>query len=197
LSCYWAKFEMRNNHLFRFDTRVYLKSIVEPSNEDLCVGAVVGKNPGSAFPYGNKSSIQEVDLNKDQLLPNIKSIFGKAYRRANKPIPDNSYVQVLNLIYVCDINPAEAIKKLEIHPNVIICDTERNTFPFIWYVWGGDNRRLNFYKPRIHKIKSDRQFYFNTNTHKVINAPPRINDAARHTQGLQHDLIVPFISTIL
>ena len=43
---YWAKFENIENNIHRFDTRVYLKQIQKPSNNDICLGAIVGKNPG-------------------------------------------------------------------------------------------------------------------------------------------------------
>ncbi|MCZ2845234.1 MAG: hypothetical protein O2U61_01850 [Candidatus Bathyarchaeota archaeon] len=198
MSVYWAKFELKNNHLYRFDTRIYLKPILYPSDKDICTGAVVGKNPGSAKPYdNNSSSIQKIQLENDQLLPNIKSILVKAYQRAKKPIPRNSYVQILNLFYICDRNLDQALKKIDSHPNPIICGTEEKNFPFLWYVWGGDNKKLNFYKSRILNIKSDKYFYLDTNTKKVITVAPRLSDSARHTQGMQHDLIIPFISTIL
>jgi hypothetical protein len=198
MSLYWAKYELRNNHLCRFDTRIYLKSILNPSDQDICLGAVVGKNPGSAKPYDNNSSyIQKIQLENDQLLPNVKSILVKAYQRAKKPIPSNSYVQILNLFYICDRNLDQAIKNIDAHPNLPICRTEGRNFPFIWYVWGGDNTKLNFYKSRILNIKSDKHFYLDTNTKKVITVAPRLSDSARHTQGLQHDLIVPYISTII
>lgn len=198
LSYYWGKFELRNKDLFRLDTRIYLKPILKPSSNDLCIGAVVGKNPGSAKPSDhNSTSLQKIELDKDKLLSNIRSILIKAYQMAKEPIPENSYVQMLNLLYVCDIKPEQAIKKVEKHNHLIICDTEEHTFPFLWYVWGSSNKKLNFYKPRIFNIKSDMHFYLNTNTNEVINTPPQIDDAARHTQGLKHDLIVPFISKIL
>jgi hypothetical protein len=198
LSFYWAKFERRNNHLFRFDTRIYLKSIVEPSIGDLCIGAVVGKNPGSAIPNDyNLLSMQEINLNDDKLLPNIRSIFIKAYNNAKEPIPKNSYVQMLNLIYVCDNDLGQAIKKIEEHPHPIICDKEEQVYPFLWYVWGGGNMNLNPYKSRFRTIKSASHFYVNTYTYEVINVPPGLHDPARHPQGLRHDSIVPFISSIL
>ncbi|PGZ92214.1 hypothetical protein [Bacillus sp. AFS029533] len=198
MSLYWAKFEVKNNHLCRFNTRVYLKPILYPSDKDICIGAVVGKNPGSAKPYDNNSPyFQKIQLENDKLMINVKSIFVKAFEKAKKPIPSNSYVQILNLFYICERNLKQAIKKIDVHTNMSICGTEEKYFPFIWYVWGSENKKLNFYKSRIYNIKSDEQFYLDTNTKKVITAAPRLSDSARHTQGMKHDLIVPFISTIL
>ena len=80
LGYYWGKFELRNKDLFRLDTRIYMKPILRPSNNDLCIGAVVGKNPGSANPYDyNSSSLQKIELDNDKLFSNIRSILLKAF----------------------------------------------------------------------------------------------------------------------
>jgi hypothetical protein len=198
MSEYWAKFEWINNDLHRFDTRIYLNPISYPSENDICLGAVVGKNPGSAKPFDNNcSSFQKIKLGNDQLLPNIKSIINRAYQTAEKPIPKNTYVQILNLFYICEKDLNQAIRKIKADPDPIFCGREQKKFPFLWYVWGGENQELNFYKLRILDINSDQHFYLNTNTNKVIKAAPRLIASARHTQGMRHDLIVPFISKIL
>lgn len=49
MSNYWAKFKKVDDDTFRFDTRIYLIKISEPSDDYICIGAVVGKNPGSAI----------------------------------------------------------------------------------------------------------------------------------------------------
>ncbi|WP_176224002.1 hypothetical protein [Thalassobacillus devorans] len=176
-----------------------MNSIARPSNKDKCIGAVVGKNPGSAKPCDkNSSSIQEIKLDRDQLLRNIKSILIKSHQRINKPIPESSYVQMLNLFYICDKDLNQAIKKIEVHhSSQSICGTEAKDFPFLWYVWGGDNKKLNFYKSRIFNIKADRHFYLDTKTNKVVDGAPQLSDCARHTQGMKHDFIVPYISSVL
>ncbi|WP_416150240.1 hypothetical protein ACM26V_04430 [Salipaludibacillus sp. HK11] len=53
LSLYWAKFELKNNILYRFDTRIYMNPTSKPFDKDISIGAVVGKNLGSAKPYDN------------------------------------------------------------------------------------------------------------------------------------------------
>ena len=198
LSCYWARFEKKEVGIFRFDTRVYLNSVEIPSANDQCIGAVVGKNPGSAVPacYDN-NDLQEIVLDSDQLLPNIRSILIKAFKYSEKKSHKNSYMQVLNLFYVCDNNLIQAIRKIETCQNRIICDAEDKYFPFIWYVWGGDNKDLNIYKERFAKINSNSHFYLNTKTKEVIEYAPGFRDSARHTQGLKHDLIVPHISKVI
>ena len=97
---YWAKFENIENNIHRFDTRVYLKQIQKPSNNDICLGAIVGKNPGSARgTISNK--LVNIHKNGDKLLGTVRNIFLEAYKKCGKEIPENSYIQVLNLfIYV-------------------------------------------------------------------------------------------------
>ena len=153
MSYYWAKFDTRDNDIFRFDTRVYLKLMKTPSDNDQCIGAIVGKNPGSAKPSSHiKDVLQKVNLDGDKLLPNVRSIFLKAYQHSNKLIDDNVYIQVLNLIYLCDNNLNRATKKIINYSNQIICNTEKNDFPFMWFVWRPDNKKLNMYKQRFYHL---------------------------------------------
>ena len=80
MNSYWAKFEKINGRLYRFDTRIYLSEIESPSSSDVCVGAVVGKNPGSANPSISSKLIQPIDLNKDRLLPTVRNMVSKALK---------------------------------------------------------------------------------------------------------------------
>lgn len=43
MSFFWARFQQIQDHDFRFDTRVYLTDVNKISEDDICVGAVVGK----------------------------------------------------------------------------------------------------------------------------------------------------------
>ena len=54
------------------DTRVYLKQIQKPSNNDICLGAIVGKNPGSARGAISNELVQ-IDLQGDKLLPTVST----------------------------------------------------------------------------------------------------------------------------
>ena len=92
---------------------VHLKQIQKPSNNDICLGAIVGKNPGSARGAISNELVQ-IDLQRDQLLRTVKNIFEKAYFKSGKKIPDNSYIQVLNLFYLCDADLNNAIKNMKI-----------------------------------------------------------------------------------
>ena len=74
-------------------------------------------------------------MQRDQLLRTVKNIFEKAYFKSGKKIPDNSYIQVLNLFYLCDADLNNAIKKYE-NSTSKIDESENKNFSFIWYVWG-------------------------------------------------------------
>ena len=195
---YWARFEEVDSNMFRLDTRIYLKSVDKPSDKDICIGALAGKNPGSAIPkIKNNADIQPIDLHGDKLLPTVRSIFLKAYKHANKTVKANSYIQMLNIMYICDKDLSSAINKFSACKTKLICDTEKKSFDFLWYVWGNSDDNLNEFKKRFSNINVEKHFYFNTKENKIIDHSPTSNDPARHTQGLSHDLVVPFISQIL
>lgn len=63
MSYYWAIFQKVRSNVFRYDTRIYLESLDEPNDDDICIGAVVGKNPGSAKANNiNSTSLQQIRL---------------------------------------------------------------------------------------------------------------------------------------
>lgn len=195
---YWAKFVKIDSNMFRLDTRIYLEGVNKPLDNDKCIGAVVGKNPGSAIPNGKiTDDIQPIDLDGDNLLPTVRSIFLKAYENTNKTVEANSYIQMLNLMYICDKDLSSAIKKNLNYEEPVVCEAEKKSVPFLWYVWGNSNKNLNEFKKRFGNIKADKHFYFNTKEKKMVDHSPASTDPARHTQGLPHDSVVPFISKIL
>ena len=76
---YWATFREMNNKYYRFDTRVYFDSVDEIKDNDICIGAVVGKNPGSAMPLDLTLGIPtKINLSGDKLLPTLRNMFKKA-----------------------------------------------------------------------------------------------------------------------
>lgn len=193
---YWAKFREVEGQLFRLDTRIYLNNINEPSNRDICIGAIVGKNPGSARPISNLKTFNytEINLSGDKLLPNVLSIIKKS---ANKKIWKNEYIQVLNLFYLCNQDLNEAISAYKNVDNPIICESETNFFPWVWFVWGDSNFSLNDFKLRFTKIKSKKCFFYDKTAQKIAERIPSTNDFARHTQGFSHNLITPYFETVL
>ncbi len=192
---YWATFENIENNIHRFDTRVYLKQIQKPSNNDICLGAIVGKNPGSARgTISNK--LVNIHKNGDKLLGTVRNIFLEAYKKCGKEIPENSYIQVLNLFYLCDADLNNAIKKYE-NSTSKIDESENKNFPFIWYVWGGENKQLSNMKDRFNKINSKKHFYFDSRNDCIKENIPSNIDLARHTQGMNQEKVIDYISKIL
>lgn len=197
MSLFWAKFEKYGNDIFRLDTRIYLDDIKEPNIMDKCIGAVVGKNPGSAKRSNNSASLQAIDLNGDKLLPTVKNIIQKAYQEANINPPKNAYIQVLNLFYLCNKNLDEAIVSMKNSQGPKTCKSEEKIFPWIWYVWGGQANTLDSYKKRFFRMQEGSHFFYDKNNGKIQNNVPNIEDFAKHTQGLSHDCMVPYIATLL
>ena len=192
---YWAKFENIGNNIHRFDTRVYLIEINKPSDNDKCLGAIVGKNPGSARGAISNELIQ-IDLQGDKLLPTVRNIFENAYKKCAKEIPENSYIQVLNLFYLCDADLNNAIKKYE-NSTSKIDECENKNFPFICYVWGGENKKLSNMKDRFNKINSKKHFYLDPRNDCIKENIPSNIDLAKHTQFMKQEKVIDYISKIL
>jgi len=62
---FWAEFVEIGKDIFRFDTRVYLNRIRSIESRDPCIGAVVGKNPGSAKSVAVGKGIQPIKLKQN------------------------------------------------------------------------------------------------------------------------------------
>jgi len=197
---YWAQFERKEEAMFRFDTRIYLQPIAKPSTKDVCIGAFIGKNPGSAQPTNPKVSIlQRIQLGNDKMLPTIRNIMIKAYNKAEKEIIPNSYIQVLNLFYLCDPLLNQARRRMqEFPPNHPIDCSENNDFPFVFYSWGGPNDGINCYKNRfIKNIRTNNHIWYDKNAEKTKTTKPSETDFVKHIQGLPHCKILPQIATII
>jgi len=195
----WARFENHNGDIFRINTRVYLQPIEKPScKEDKCIGAFIGKNPGSAQQTSpNVSELQPIKLGKDKFLPTVRNIMIKAYRVAEKEIIPHSYIQILNLFYLCDpILDQAMIKIRRFLPNPPIDCSENNEFPFVFYSWGGENEELNEYKNRlINNIRANNHIWFDKNETKLIK--PNQNNFVKHIQGLPYGNILKQIADVI
>lgn len=194
---FWAEFKQIENDVFRFNTRIYLNYINEIECSDLCIGAVVGKNPGSAKSSDINNGIQPIILDGDKLLPTVRNIVIKSYDMSGVSIPQRGYIQVLNIFYICERNIGCATTKLvnnKICPNDM---AENISFPWVWYVWGGKSKYLNPYKYRFSKLKARNHFYYDKDMSTVITQPATESSFAKHTQGLRHDDIVPHITHLI
>ncbi len=198
-SMYWAKFNKINETLFRFDTRIYLNNSI-PSDDDVCIGAVVGKNPGSAKPENpDDDSLQPIKLSGDILLPSVHNAMKNAYLSIGKSIPGSGYVQVLNLFYLCENNLEFAIDAIEKISPPPICPSEKKIFPWIWYAWGND-LKLRRFKTRFHLIKTSRSFYYNGSNKTIKEGLPDVDVPAKHFQGLpiyKDKNVVPYLASLI
>lgn len=190
---YWATFREMNNKYYRFDTRVYFDSVDEIKDNDICIGAVVGKNPGSAMPLDLALGIPtKINLSGDKLLPTLRNMF----KKADPNLGGRQYVQVLNLFYLCNPDLGEAINDYRKERNglqQIVCNKEQLRFNWLWFLWGGSNIHLNEMKERFRKVDAQKFFYLNNNDKQVHENFPEYDICAKHTQGMQHDLMVPFL----
>jgi hypothetical protein len=180
--CFVARFELIDEHLFRFDTRIYLGSY---NSEDVseCVGAIIGKNPGSAKP-NNLGTLEALNLDGDKMLPFVKNRFCAAYKNIGKPPPSNGFVRVWNLFYLCnaDLKGAKsALSPFEILPS---CSTETEKPPLVWFGWGGNDQFLNPFKTRFINTGHNQPFFYNYKTKQIQQTVPSVLDTAKHTQGM-------------
>jgi hypothetical protein len=195
--CFWAEFEKSGKDVFRFDTRIYINPVSKIGDSYCCIGAVIGKNPGSAKSAAAGSGIQPIILDGDKLLPTVRSIVLKSYREAGIQPPQNGYIQVLNLFYLCSPDLGQALSALKKNHNAANCPAENLSFPWVWYVWGKASETLNPYKTRFSKLKSDNHFYYDKEKSEVIAEPASVSAFAKHTQGLKHAYIVPYLAGII
>jgi len=199
MSNYWAKFEDINGDTYRFDTRIYLNGKDHPNESDICLGAIVAKNPGSAIGPVKHQNLQIIKLNGDKLLPTVRNIFIKSCQGADINIPENSYIQVLNLFYLCEKDLNIAVSKVKESNSYKSCSTEKKVFPFVWFLWGGDDKVLNMFKTRFDSIKTECPFYYDKLTKEIVSKNPakEVNSFPKHTQGLRHGLITPYLTGML
>ena len=123
MNLYWAKFQSVGGETFRLDTRIYLNEINEPQENDICVGAIVGKNPGSAKATINSETLQPINLNRDNLLPTVRNIVLKSYNNSLQNLPEDGYIQILNLFYLCNPDLKKAISAIQNYEKPKMCAT--------------------------------------------------------------------------
>jgi hypothetical protein len=199
MAFYWAEFCQKNGQNFRFDTRIYLQDVDEleggtPCDSDKCVGAVVGKNPGSAKPdpnYLKVTKLKPIDLNGDKFLPTVRNRIFDAYKQKSKQPPPRSYVQVLNLFYLCNPTLQTGIQTLQGLPIPYPkCPKENQSYEWIWYAWGGFHNTLNQLKGQFLGT-TQRPIYVEGKTLTAISKVPHPTvDFARHPQGVRSKKII-------
>ena len=182
---YFARFEQIEGDLYRFDTRIYLAD-GEPSTESVCVGAVVGINPGSARPRV-LSALHELELGKDKLLPFVKNRFETAYKKRKRlgaDIPNSAFVQILNLFYLCNEDLGQALSRLRGPEEQPVCPAEKNIFPLTWYAWGAENELLAPLKQRFLGRQDQASFYLKRDRKSFGDGIPGPMEFAKHPRGM-------------
>ena len=205
MAFYWAEFQPKHGQNFRFDTRIYLQGIDEfedvPYDSDTCVGAIVGKNPGSAKSnpnYPKTTRFEPINLNGDKFLPTVRNRVLNAYTANSKQLPPRSYVQVLNLFYLCNPTLQAAIQALQGLPAPYPkCPKENQSFGWIWYAWGGFHNTLNQLKGQF-LGKTQKPIYVEGKTLTATSKIPHPTvDFARHPQGVRSDKIISALVRVI
>jgi len=75
--------------LFPYDTRIYFFEIKNTSDDDCCIGAIVGENLGSSKPKKNEdNSLVKIELDGGKLLSTVRNIILKV----SAPKAKNIYI---------------------------------------------------------------------------------------------------------
>lgn len=197
MSCY-ARFEMLHGRRFRFDTRIYLgepQSIDEPG---LCVAAFVGKNPGSATIAG-PNLLGPGGVRLDNTLRMIGNRFAEAYAVAKLPIPNNAFVRIWNLFYLCEPDYAKARRWFgRVGSDGMECETEKAEHPkIVWFGWGGADQKTSIRKARFRQQSYAHAFFFDRDAGKICFGVPGDFEEAAHPQGLHTEPIIDCLAKLL
>lgn len=121
----------------RHDTKLWF-SHPSDSSTGICIGAVVGLNPGSSRP----STMDDGTVEVDPTMKRILLAFSDAYAELGLAIPKNGYIRMWNLCYLQEANSnsflsmLENSKTLEIYTSAPMLDpTEHEQVPFLWFAW--------------------------------------------------------------
>ena len=193
---YFARFEKTAGHIFRFDTRIYLGTNYSINEEGVCIGAIIGKNPGSATSAQN-GCLSPIDLSGDKMLPSVRNRFVDAYRKAGVTPPRNAFVRVWNLFYLCNKDLNAAISQLSSLPDPPLCNSEQqDSPPLVWYAWGGSNPALDQFKSRFSHHNSH-CFYYDKNSNNIVSGIPTGGAFPKHPQGMPSKPVVNYLSDII
>lgn len=135
MSSYYAtaSFQEKGGFMFRYDTKLWFDKPAR-KEEGVCVGAVLGLNPGSSAP-AEEPGVATVD----QTMGCILRAFETAASSLGKTLPKNAFVRMWNLMYLCDSNQGSAIEVWLRHPEFAAGDyldpTESQAAPFVWFAW--------------------------------------------------------------
>ena len=194
--CYFAKFTIHEGYQFRLDTRIYMRHSDEPSEDDRCVAAIVGKNPGSASPT-EFDCLTRLSLDGDKLLPNVRNRFLAAYRRAGVRTPPGGFIRVWNLIYLCNPKLKDAIASFNSVHHPLFCNTENTIPPIVWFAWGPPNSQLREFTTRFLDKTFAHPFYYDMETGTIVSRLPTPTSRVKHTQGLPAEAVEKHLARII
>jgi hypothetical protein len=192
---YFAHFRMHAGHPFRLDTRVYLRD-EEPGVEDVCVAAIIGRNPGSATGT-TFDRLAAISLGKDKLLPTVRNRFQQAYERAGVAIPHGAYVRVWNLFYLCNKTLSAAVKAHAGIRQPLACVTEAEWPPIVWFAWGPPATWHKQLPDRFLGREIEHPFYYDMDAERIVAAVPGPTTRVKHTQGLPGNPVEMHLASIL
>jgi hypothetical protein len=194
---YYAYFIEACDMRFRLDTRIYLEDGSRREEDGVCVAAVVGKNPGSAYP-AQMNKWAPLIPGRDKLLPYVRNRFLEGYRLAGKTIPPGAFVRVGNLFYLCNADLDSALESIsQVGSQAPICSSEKSLYKIVWFAWGGRDLRLNPFKARFQKMKVKFPFFFDKDSGSIVERIPSEIDFAKHTQGLRAKPVEEYLASIL
>ena len=128
-----ANFKEMEGKLFRFDTKLWFDRPPR-GGEGVCVGAVMGLNPGSSQPAKEKGFVTV-----DPTMGNILAAFERAAENLGRSLPVGAFVRMWNLLYVCDSEEGSAISLWMENPHwtsaSYLDKTEKEKAPFLWLAW--------------------------------------------------------------
>lgn len=192
---YFACFRKYAGCQFRLDTRIYLRD-VDPGADDVCVAAIIGKNPGSA--NGRRfDRLAAISLDGDKLLPFVRRRFQNAYDRAGMDIPNGAYVRVWNLFYLCDKNLKAALTAYAGVKKPLQCATESTWPPIVWFAWCPPRDDFAAMQMRFRRRRIQHPFYFDMDLGDVVAGVPGSECRVKHTQGLPGAPVEEHLASIL
>jgi hypothetical protein len=192
---YYACFRLHEGRQFRLDTRIYLGDGA-PGGKDICVAAIIGKNPGSASPteYGRLSPI---NLKGDKLLPFVRNRFQNAYRMAGTKPSVGAFGRVWNLVYLCNKDLHAAVKEYQRVRVPLHCASEDSLPPAVWFAWGPPSPRLRGHSSRFMGREMDHPFYYDMDSERIIDEVPGQNSRVKHTQGMPAEPVEDHLASLI
>jgi hypothetical protein len=193
---FFADFRRQEGHQFRLDTRIYLRDDDEPGEDDTCIAAIIGKNPGSANPT-HCGCLARISLDGDRLLPWVRNRFRNAYERAGVEIPAGAWVRVWNLVYLCNPDLRAAVRNLQTVRVPLRCPSEGDSPPIVWFAWGPPSPYFREDKNRFLQRDHQRAFYFDMDTERVVASAPDLTARVKHTQGCPAEPVEVHLANLL